>query len=368
MLDANSRAMVMSETYIPLTDLIQPYLNTKLHDIPDEIRNRICAEDTFSLWDFLSPEQRCKWAANIDYEEDPNREDERKRDWDITSATLQTEDEIKRCEGLNTHGIPSEEKIKKAMLAELKNKLAELNEQWNTTLPGLHEAEQKAWKAEHNALSDEEVKARHEVGRYTLDEAAKLIGVNAPISANFILEEMMKSAGTGELKIYKPGRVEPYKPKPIEGAVWVERDCPPPKNQVLTWYVEAFWDDLNNWLKNSPKCVRVEYRFPDPGTLPPAKGEAVRGITKGEVMAAFQDLKWDYYHWGRNLASPPKWLIECRVAKGSRSKKASALWNPVLIAAALFDKKITEKKLDAVFVKLKDWTDEWQEASALFRD
>lgn len=134
---------------------------------------------------------------------------------------------------------------------------------------------QEIWVAELKAREEQEVKARHAAGRYTLDEAAKLIGANAPISANFILEEMMKSAGTGELKVYKPGRVEPYKPKPIEGAVWVERDCPPPKNQVLTWYVEAFWDDLNNWLKNSPECVRVEYRFPDPGTLPPAKGEAV---------------------------------------------------------------------------------------------
>lgn len=258
----------------PLTDLIQPYLNTKLHDIPDEIRNRICAEDTFSLWDFLSPEQRCKWAANIDYEEDPNREDERKRDWDITFATLQTEDEIKRCEGLNTHGIPSEEKIKKAMLAELKNKLAELNEQWNTTLPGLHEAEQKAWKAEHNALSDEEVKARHEVGRYTLEEAAKIIQDNTPMrSNNFILNKMEESAGT-ELEIYWPGTVQPYIPRPRVGAVWVERDYPP-KNYVPTWYVEAFWNDLNAWLENKSECKRIDYRFPKPNTPAPTKSEAV---------------------------------------------------------------------------------------------
>lgn len=101
--------------------------------------------------------------------------------------------------------------------------------------------------------------------------------------------------------------------------------------------------------------------------LNPLPVKVGRGITKKDVMAAFQNLKWDYDHWGKNLASPPEWLIECRVAKGSRSKKASALWNPVLIAIALLDKKIPIIKLDTVFVNLKDWADEWRESSEVFR-
>ena len=77
-------------------------------------------------------------------------------------------------------------------------------------------------------------------------------------------------------------------------------------------------------------------------------------------------MVFDREHWSKNLATPPKWLIDCRVALGNKS--ISALWNPVLIAAALRDKGIQLKKLDAVFVSLRDWSDEWREVSAIFRD
>ena len=69
--------------------------------------------------------------------------------------------------------------------------------------------------------------------------------------------------------------------------------------------------------------------------------------------------------WGKYLGDPPKWLEECRLARGS--KKASATWSPVLIAIALLDKNIQIAKLDAVFVGLKDWADEWKEKSEVFR-
>jgi hypothetical protein len=85
---------------------------------------------------------------------------------------------------------------------------------------------------------------------------------------------------------------------------------------------------------------------------------AVKGIDKRKVQAAFQNIKWDYDHWGKNLATPPNWLKDCRVARGD--KNTSALWNPADIALALLDKNIQIKKLDAVFVDLNDWADEWR--------
>lgn len=100
----------------------------------------------------------------------------------------------------------------------------------------------------------------------------------------------------------------------------------------------------------------------------PDTSVAKKGITKQQVMIAFEGIHFDHDHWGRNLATPPDWLVECRVAKGN--KKTSATWNPVLIAIALTDPKrgmILLKKLDAIFIGLKDWEDEWKEASALFR-
>ena len=93
---------------------------------------------------------------------------------------------------------------------------------------------------------------------------------------------------------------------------------------------------------------------------------AVRGVTKQQVMNAFEGMAFDREHWSKNLASPQKWLKDCRVALGN--KNISALWNPALIAAALHDKNVSLKRLDAVFVGLKDWADEWGEVSAIFRD
>lgn len=99
----------------------------------------------------------------------------------------------------------------------------------------------------------------------------------------------------------------------------------------------------------------------------PAKVEAVKGITKQLVINAFEGMHFDRDHWGKNLATPPNWLIDCRVAKGN--KKTSATWNPVLIAMALTDPKrgISVNKLDVVFVGLKDWAAEWREASDYLR-
>ncbi len=110
------------------------------------------------------------------------------------------------------------------------------------------------------------------------------------------------------------------------------------------------------------------------GAVVPAKvsAEAVpatrQGLTKGAVISAFNGLHFDRVQWNKYLGDPANWLKECRLSQGSPDKKASATWNPVLIAVALYEKKIPIRKLDAVFVNLKVWADEWREESATFRD
>lgn len=125
------------------------------------------------------------------------------------------------------------------------------------------------------------------------------------------------------------------------------------------------------WARNKH---RVSITSPDylpeipqeqPNESTDAQITAVRFITKQEVMIAFEDMHFDHEHWGKNLASPPKWLEICRVAKGNKS--TASTWNPVLIAIALYDKRIPIKKLDAVFVRLSVWADEWRDASEHFR-
>lgn len=121
--------------------------------------------------------------------------------------------------------------------------------------------------------------------------------------------------------------------------------------------LESLLEYSDSKIEQESKQVRV---------VPLLNGGAVRGLPKRKVMATFQGIKWDYDHWGKNLAAPSKKLESCRVARGS--KKASALWNPVCIGLYLLDERIPMKKLDALFVDLKDWTNEWQEKTELERD
>ena len=89
-------------------------------------------------------------------------------------------------------------------------------------------------------------------------------------------------------------------------------------------------------------------------------------VVKKVIALGFQDLHFDYLHWKKNLASPPDWLLACRIAKGN--KGVSATWDPVAIGLYLLDKKIKLKELDAVFYyKFKDWKEQWEEKTQLFR-
>lgn len=128
-------------------------------------------------------------------------------------------------------------------------------------------------------------------------------------------------------------------------------------------------DTPANWLEWAKgKGYSVSHLMP--ADAPSMKEKDIKqGITKQQVINAFEGLHFNRDQWTKALGKNiPNWLMECRVTPGVRGNKVSATWNPVLIAAALIDQKIAAKKLDAVFVHLKDWADEWQEKSALFRD
>lgn len=215
-------------------------------------------------------------------------------------------------------------------------------------------------------LNEAELKVGHEqqvrrdAGRYTLEEAAKFVAENSNASADSILEKLKKAAATDRLTVYERGRSEALKNMP---RMYVAHGK---SARFALGDEEAYWSDLNDWReKYEPRLDCKE--FPNPNTLTAAaKGGAVRGISKREIMAAFQGIKWDFDHWGKNLATPSEALKACRVAPGN--KKTSALWNPADIGLYLIDEGEQLKKLDAVFNGLKDWTDEWQEKTALERN
>jgi len=95
----------------------------------------------------------------------------------------------------------------------------------------------------------------------------------------------------------------------------------------------------------------------------------LKGMTKLDIAKAFDGVYWSYDKWNTNLADAPKWLEAARVARGSKKLHVSHLWNPVLIALSLMDnpRHIDIKRLDSVFIRLKDWQNEWNEKTELER-
>jgi len=92
--------------------------------------------------------------------------------------------------------------------------------------------------------------ARRSEGRYTLEEAALDIEREAGERADEMLKKLMVAAEVGALLVYEPGRNARY----LYG--------PGFKSRVREYYEEAFWNDLNAWLKVNE--LRITWRFPAP--------------------------------------------------------------------------------------------------------
>lgn len=100
-------------------------------------------------------------------------------------------------------------------------------------------------------------------------------------------------------------------------------------------------DDFNDWLKKDGYKLRWELIKPERAIEPTKTPETAKpsqsGETKGVIATMFEDLHFSYDKWIRHLGDPSNWLKECRIAKGSAGK-ASATWDPTLIAVALIDR------------------------------
>jgi len=222
------------------------------------------------------------------------------------------------------------------------------------------------WLARHDlkeiyARQDAE---RRAAGRYTLAEAAAWLAQHAGEREQVILGKLERAAKEHKLKTYGPG----------ENATREYGEGTGQSRGVKTYYEEVCWDDLNAWLDTNEQ--RITCPFPAPAadtglddTRANAAAEPARSITKQQAIAAFDGLYFTTEKkWNKALANCPQWLEHCRVMKGRRGDNSKpSTWDPVLIAVALFDKRIPITKLDAVFVRLSDWAGEWKEKSESFR-
>lgn len=126
--------------------------------------------------------------------------------------------------------------------------------------------------------------------------------------------------------------------------------------------------DLVKERKNPEQSKSKQIANPDTNWKANARQiELPKGIDKQTVILKFEEIYWNAKKWSKYLANPPNWLKECRISRGTKSKNNPSTWNPVQIAIALSDKRISIKRLDAVFVGFKDWHDEWIEKSEYLR-
>lgn len=127
---------------------------------------------------------------------------------------------------------------------------------------------------------------------------------------------------------------------------------------------ELIWvnvEDVNNWLREND----YPFNWIPSSTSENTVAKSFIGISSEDVAICFEGIHYDNKSkWAKALADPPKWLLTCLTIKGSRGKKRSAFWDPILIAITLNSKfNIPKRKLDPIFVALKDYTKEWQSRS-----
>lgn len=225
----------------------------------------------------------------------------------------------------------------------------------------------------------------HRPSRIQLKATARMIfkELHSPVPLYVVSPTVLQKISDGKLvprnlldrPLLTTPSIEDFALSPEESGIAEEVEELP---RVLKYIEEHKLEDL--FKQKPPQSYPDSEYVPEPLVTPgaveeneategmsatPKRKESPRGITKGSVIGAFEGLYFDRDKWSKYLASPPKWLAECRVARGN--KATSATWNPVLIASALYDRNIPIKRLDAVFVSLRDWADEWREVSETFR-
>ncbi len=180
------------------------------------------------------------------------------------------------------------------------------------------------------------------LGLYMYTVVAAEISAQNNIDEKTISDAMIAAIWAGTLKVRDPNT----------GAYFVINPGMPNPSP----YVNPL--DVNIWLSNEG------YPF----TWTPSPKPVVNPITKtgpkpfvkGRIASAFDGIYFSEQQWNKYLASPPKWLLGCRVARGSRGGRVSATWDPCAIAAELNSRGISAKKLDVVFLRLPEWSSEWQ--------
>lgn len=124
---------------------------------------------------------------------------------------------------------------------------------------------------------------RNAEGRYTLEDAARLIADSTNERYEEILIKLERAAASGDFPMYEPGRNQKYEYLRADGA----------KKPVRTIYEEAYWNDLNEWLEQEEPRLFMVFQFPSPGSISfsmQAIGEAAQS-QEGKLTSVPEEIK-----------------------------------------------------------------------------
>jgi hypothetical protein len=130
------------------------------------------------------------------------------------------------------------------------------------------------------------------------------------------------------------------------------------------WYDHHFLLDEPQEITRDQVYFQAEAEQAKQVDAPPAT--ARKGIKKQEAIDAFGALV--QLNLAKALADGPKWLVDARLAKGTKGGKHESMWCPVLLAICLYENKhVPKSKLNQVFFThdfLLPWREEWHEKSS----
>jgi hypothetical protein len=198
-------------------------------------------------------------------------------------------------------------------------------------------------KSEARSLERAEIYARQErekqaAGRYTLEEAAKLISDSNTGRFELILRKLMKAAQAHNLRTYLPGEQATNE--------YGEDEKAGQSSKVRDYYEQCYWSDINEWLAKYES--RISYRFPVPENEMPIASPAVAAPNQVITIKPIQ----------RTAAQDAAILAEIKqlgfdplsLPKPERGKSG---------VKAQIRSKLTKEKKD-VFISIRVFNDAWQ--------
>ena len=168
-------ALSAQDEYVPLFSLLEGYWDKPLSELPKSLQARVggrivkrvvghkpkfdangeleCdaegrypvwekvhsehheAGDFIVSWDALTPDQRQTLARQIDYQNDPKNAEEQTYYWNLVCEKNAIEREIREWELMHHQNVPSEAKIQRERLSELRVELAEVERRFKLPPP-----------------------------------------------------------------------------------------------------------------------------------------------------------------------------------------------------------------------------------------